>query len=278
VNLEPRSGFGVGQSIRNTRGSAGQASASEHPERLDWRSHGLLASARSHRLARMTGRTEADCRALLGVMLVDDHAIERQGLCALIEARPDMKVIAEAGDAREALRLMASANPDVVITETLMPHMTGAELTSRLRRSHPGIRVIALTRNDEPERVLEMVQAGVAAYLVKSATLDDLVAAVRSVSNGRCVLGTHALSAVLRDYVQRCRDSRRPSSVSLTARQREVLMLIAEGYSNRSIGEQLGLCPGTIYAHRRNIMRKLDMHTVADLVKHAIRVGLGSLE
>lgn len=213
------------------------------------------------------------------VGLVDDHAIERQGLRALIDAQPDMAVVIEAHDGLEALHLIAEAKPDVVITETIMPQMNGLELTGQLLRRYPDMKVVALTRNERRDCVLRLVQAGASAYLLKTVTATELVEAVRTVCSGGRVLQPPALEAVLHDYLQRCNDpgAHAPAD-ELTAREREVLKLIAEGYSNQQIAALLCLSRKTVETHRGNVMEKLDLHKVTDLVKYAIREGLVTVE
>ena len=212
------------------------------------------------------------------VGLVDDHAIERQGLRALVDAQPDMEVVAEACDGVEALACMDSAAPDVVITETNMPRMSGVELIGRLQRRHPHVKVIALTRQERSESMLRVVQVGVSAYLAKTVSSDELLDAVRTVCDGGRVLDPHALDAVLRDYAQRCRETEGRSPSALTAREREVLTLVAEGHSNQEIADLLRLSRKTVEVHRHNLMLKLGIHRAADLVKHAIREGLVVLD
>ena len=170
------------------------------------------------------------------VALVDDHAIERQGVRSLLDAQPDMAVVAEAADGLEALHLIAQSQPDVVITETVMPRMNGLELTGQLLRRYPDLKVVALTRNERRDCLLRLVQAGASGYLLKTVSTSELVAAVRTVVNGGRALQPPALEAVLQDYVQRVNDpgARRPPD-DLTAREREVLKLIAEGHTNQEI-------------------------------------------
>jgi DNA-binding NarL/FixJ family response regulator len=212
------------------------------------------------------------------VGLVDNHAIERQGLRALIDAQPDMEVVAEACDGAEALAFMDSAAPDVVITESNMPRMNGVELIGRLGRRYPHVKVVVLTRHARSESMLRAVQAGVSAYLPKTVSSGDLLGAVRTVRDGGRVLDPHALDVVLRDYAQRCQNAEGQGPKELTAREREVLTLVAEGNSNQEIADLLRLSRKTVEVHRRNLMLKLDIHRAADLVKHAIREGLVVLD
>jgi len=213
------------------------------------------------------------------VLLVDDHAIERQGVRSLLEVQPDVCVVGEAGDGLEALPLVGSCHPDVVITETIMPRMNGLELTGQILRRYPDLKVLVLTRNEREDCVLRLVQAGAGGYLQKTVESADLVAALRAIMSGGRVLQPKALEAVLDDYLQRVREpTARRDSVELTAREREVLKLIAEGNTNQDIADLLCLSRKTVETHRSNIMDKLGMHKVTDLVKHAIREGLVGLD
>ena len=213
------------------------------------------------------------------VALVDDHAIERQGLRALIDAQPDMQVVAEACDGLEALHHIGASHPHVVITETVMPEMNGLELTGLVLRRYPDTKVIALTRNERRDCVLRLVQAGASAYLLKTVSAAELLDAVRTVCAGGRVLQPRALETVLQDYMQRCQEApaRLAAAEELTPREREVLKLIAEGHSNQQIATLLSLSRKTVETHRGNIMEKLDLHKVTDLVRYAIREGIVSL-
>ncbi len=212
-------------------------------------------------------------------MLVDDHAIERQGVRALLDALPDITVVAEAGDGLEALPLVGALSPDVVVTETIMPRMNGLELTGQLLKRYPNLKIVVLTRNEREDCVLRLVQAGAGGYLLKTVDGDDLVAAVRAVMSGGRVLQPKALEAVLDDYLHRVNEpSARRSAAELTAREREVLKLIAEGLTNQDVAELLCLSRKTVETHRGNVMDKLNLHKVTDLVKYAIREGLVGLD
>ena len=217
--------------------------------------------------------------AEIRVLLVDDHAIERQGVRALLDAEPDITVVGEAGDGLEALSLAGSCAPDLIITETIMPRMNGLELTGQVLRRYPRLKVLALTRNDRKDCVLRLVQAGATGYLLKTVTTDELVSAVRAVVDGGRVLQPKTLEVVLKDYVQRVGETHpRRAADELTAREREVLKLVAEGNTNQDIAELLCLSRKTVETHRGNVMDKLDLHKVTDLVKYAIREGLTGLE
>ena len=227
----------------------------------------------------LEGRNVSATVHTIRVGLVDDHAIERQGLRALIEAESDMQVVAEAPNGLEALRLIGRAKPHVVITETIMPHMNGLELTGQLLKSDPDVKVIALTRNERRDCVLRLVQAGACGYLLKTVSSAELVAAIRTVCDGGRVLQPPALDAVLQDYLLRCHEpSGTISFAELTAREREVIKLVADGHSSQEIAVLLRLSRKTVETHRRNIMDKLGVHKVTDLVKYAVREGLVALD
>ena len=180
------------------------------------------------------------------VLLVDDHAIERQGVRSLLDAQPDIRVVAEAGDGLEALPLVGQCHPDVVVTETIMPRMNGLELTGQLLRRYPDLKVLVLTRNDREDCVLRLVQAGAGGYLLKTVDRADLLAALRAVVLGGRVLH-RAPECVLDDYMQRVREpTARRYAVELTPREREVLKLIAEGNTNQDIAELLCLSRKTV--------------------------------
>ncbi len=216
--------------------------------------------------------------AVIRVLLVDDHAIERQGVRALLDSQPDIVVVAEAGDGLEALPLVGTSSPDVVVTETIMPRMNGLELTEEILRRYRRVKVLALTRNDRRDCVLRLAQAGATGYLLKTVTADELAGAVRTVMRGGRVVRPRALEAVLSDSLRHAVDpyAYRVDDV-LTPREREVLKLIAEGHTNHDIADLLCLSRKTVETHRGNIMDKLDVHKATDLVKYAIREGLVGL-
>jgi DNA-binding NarL/FixJ family response regulator len=213
------------------------------------------------------------------ILLVDDHAVEREGVRALLEAEPDMQVVGEAGDGMDALSHVGSCKPDVIVTETVMPRMNGLELTTHVLQRYPTVKVVVLTRNERRDCLLRLVQAGATGYLLKTSTGADLVAATRAAASGGRILQPAALEAVLADYLQRVNEPELHVAVDeLTAREREVLKLIAEGNTNQEIADLLYLSRKTVETHRGNIMEKLDMHKVTDLVRYAIREGLVSLD
>jgi DNA-binding NarL/FixJ family response regulator len=215
---------------------------------------------------------------IIRVGLVDDQTLVRQGLRLLIDAQPDMEVVAEAGDGPEALSAVVPVGAHVAIIETETPRVNEVELVDQLRLRSPNVQVIVLTRREGYHDVPRLVQAGVAAYLSKIVSAGDLLTAVRTVHGGGRVFEPRALDAVLRDYARRCHMAGASWSSGLTARERQVLRLVAEGHTNRETAELLRLSHKTVEAHRRNLMAKLGVHQATELVRHAIREGLVVLD
>ena len=214
----------------------------------------------------------------IGVLLVDDDAVVRKSLRELIDAQADMQVAGEAADCAAALRRMSTDCVDVVVVEALLPGMAACGLVDEVARRDRATGVIVLTRSERNDDVLRLVQAGASAYLRKSVSSDELLAAVRSVASGGHALEQEALDAVLSDYCLRCRNTSEPRLSPLTLREKEVLTLVAEGHSTKEIAAELCLSHKTVEVHRRRIMDKLDLHKVADLVRYAVREGLVGLD
>lgn len=211
------------------------------------------------------------------VLVVDDHAVVREGVAALLRAEPDVEVVGEAADGETGVRLAAELAPDVVVMDIGLPDLTGVEATRRLRALRPGIRVLALTVYEKDEYLEEMLRAGAAGYVLKKAAARDLVAAIRRVHRGEVALDPEmATGYVLRRSLESAPPAPPPAPprTSLSEREREVLRLIAEGYTNREIGRQLEISEKTVQTHRANIMSKLRVHNTAELLKEARRLGL----
>ena len=208
------------------------------------------------------------------ILLVDDHPMMRDGLRRVIEEQPRLEVVGEAGDGRSAMELAAELEPDVAL-----PGLGGIEATRRLTADHPGIRVVALSLHDDRRYVLEMLRAGATAYLVKTSASDQLIQAIRAVVAGQAFLSPEVASGIIELANGRQPGPRDSSAAAtLSPRQREVLRLLADGKSSKEIAGELGLATRTVESHRREISRRLDLHSVAELVKYAIREGLTSLE
>jgi two-component system NarL family response regulator len=209
------------------------------------------------------------------VLLVDDHAILREALRLMLEQAGDIEVVAEAGDGQAALDLAARIDPDVIVMDAAMPVLSGAEATRRILRKNPKAKVLALTAYTDKRFVTEMMNAGALGYVTKTAAGDKLLEAIRTTAQGQPYLCPE-VSAVLLDSMRSAGSVKAQSKTLLGRREREVLGLLAEGKSSPEIGKQLHIAPSTVDVHRRNIMRKLDLHSVAELTKYAIREGLTS--
>lgn len=213
------------------------------------------------------------------VLLADDHTIVRKGLRSLLDAEHDIKVVGEAENGREAMEKAETLRPDIIVMDHTMPVLNGLEATRQIRQRSPDIQVLILTMHTNEEYVFQFLQAGAAGYLVKESAPDELVTAIHAVRRGESFLSPAVSRTVIDEYVRRVQDVAIPDSYSqLTPREREILQLIAEGYSNREIGEQLVISAKTAAVHRANIMQKLDLHNMADLTKFAIRKGIITLE
>ena len=210
------------------------------------------------------------------ILLVDDHRLFRDGLRPLLARQPDMEVVGEAGDGREALRLVADLAPDLVLMDVSMPGMDGLQATRAILAAHPTVRVVILTMHADRAFVAEALKAGAVGYLLKEAPFADLVLALRKVHAGRLQLTPSIAEMVVADYVLLARGEGIVAS-PLSDREREVLRHIAGGLSTKEIAFQLGVSVKTVETHRKQIMDKLDLRSVADLTKYAIREGLSSL-
>jgi two-component system response regulator NreC len=213
------------------------------------------------------------------LLLVDDHEIVRAGLRMLFLAEPDMEIVGEAGSGTDAIRAVAELHPDVVLMDVAMPGMNGIEATRRIKSAHPEMAILALTMYEEEQYFFEMLNAGASGYIPKRAAPDDLVSAIRVVSQGNVFLYA-SLARFLLHEVLPAHDAKADASESeeLTPREREVLTHIAEGKTNREIADVLVISPKTVDRHRENIMQKLNLHSRVDLVKYAISRGLIQVE
>jgi two-component system, NarL family, response regulator NreC len=204
------------------------------------------------------------------ILLADDHSVVRQGFRRILESQPDMEIVGEAGNGREAIENATQLLPDVVVMDVAMPELNGIEATRRLTAASPRTRVLALSMHKDAVYVREILRAGARGYLLKDAIDADLLAAVRAVAKGEGYLSPAIADAVLTDYRQHVSD---PIDL-LTSREREVLQLIAEGKTNKEVAVTLKLSVYTVDAHRGRIMEKLNLHSTGELVRFAVRKGL----
>ena len=204
------------------------------------------------------------------ILLADDHAVVRQGFRMILEAQADMEIVGEAGNGREAVELTEKLRPDVVVMDVAMPELNGIEATRRVTGSAPHARVIALSMHKDSVYVREVLRAGARGYLLKDSVAGDLVTAVRAVAKGEGYLSPAVSDAVLDDYRRHVTD---PIDL-LTSREREVLQMLAEGKTNKEVATVLNLSVYTVDAHRGRIMEKLNLHSINELVRFAVRNGL----
>jgi len=212
----------------------------------------------------------------LRLALVDDHAILREALRMMLSAEADIEVVGEAGNGRDGIALARDLHPDIMVFDVGMPDMNGIEATATIVHRWPEIKVISLSTHADRRFVTEMIKAGASGYVLKSAASTELLRAIRAVAQGQSYLCAEVASAVMASVTgdaQR-RGQGRPE---LTFREREVLKLLAEGLRTPAIAERIHAAPSTVDVHRRNLMRKLDLHTVAELTRYALRQGLTEL-
>ena len=210
------------------------------------------------------------------VLLADDHAVLRAGLRMLINAQPDMEVIAEASNGEDAARLAREVGPDIVLMDITMPGAGGIDATARIRRESPAVRVLALTMHDDPTYLRSILAAGAAGYVVKRAADAELLSAIRATHRGE----TYLAPSLARDMVQEVlgRKVRKGNAQvpgdTLSEREREVLRLVAQGHTNQEIADRLFISAKTVATYRARLMEKLDLKTRADLVRYALSIGL----
>lgn len=207
------------------------------------------------------------------VLVVDDHAMFRQGICALLRYYEDFEVAGEAEQGREAIEKVRELSPQVVLMDIAMPIMGGLEATRRIQKEAPNTKVLVLTQYDDSEYVLSLVRSGARGYISKTATASELVSAIRAVNAGEFFLYPSAAKTVVEEYLRRVGGEKNGYD-RLTSREREILQLVAEGHTNREIADRLVIGVKTVLRHRTNIMEKLGFHNRTELIKYAISKGL----
>ena len=212
------------------------------------------------------------------ILLADDHKITREGLVSLISKQQDMEVVGEAENGREAVGLAKDLRPDVVIMDVSMPGLNGIEATKQILSEDENVKVIALSMHSDNLFVSEMLKSGASGYMLKDCAFEELDRAIREVVGGNTYLSPTISWVVIEDYLRKLNKTDAGESGILSDREREVLQLLAEGQSMKQIGLKLFISAKTVETHRRQIMNKLDMYTVAELTKYAIRNGLTSLD
>jgi DNA-binding NarL/FixJ family response regulator len=214
------------------------------------------------------------------ILLADDHVLMRRGMRAWLQSMPQVEVVGEASDGREALHLIAKVQPDVVLMDIGMPSLNGLEVTLQVTKEFPQVRVLILSMHANEEYVVQALRAGASGYMLKDAEPEELEVALKAVSRGKTYLSPTVSHGVIGDYLRRIGASTKdtPQGVDvpslLTARQREVVQLIAEGQTTKQIAALLYISEKTVESHRLRLMRQLDIHDIAGLVRYAIRTGL----
>lgn len=215
---------------------------------------------------------------MLRILLVDDHAMMRDGLRSILERESDIEVVGETSSGREAVALARTLEPDVVLMDVAMKDMNGIEATRQIRKECPSVRVLGLSCHADSRYVSAMLEAGASGYVLKANAFDDLRRGLEAARLGKSYLCPDVTQAVVGASLHGGEPSLRPGEGALSPREREVLQLLAEGLSSPQIGKRLFVATATVETHRKNLMRKLDVHSVADLTKFAIRHGLTSLD
>lgn len=209
------------------------------------------------------------------ILLVDDHVVVRKGLRFILEREPDIEVIGEAGDGKQAVDLFDELSPDLVVMDIAMPRLSGIEATGHITKRQPAIGVIILSMYSDEEYIVRALAAGAKGYLLKDSAEEDLVAAVRSVSNGKPFFSPAIANMLLDDYRRQLHQRGLTDSYDLLSdREKEILYLIAEGKTNKEVAAILGISPYTVETHRNHLMQKLNLHNTAEIVLYAVRKKL----
>lgn len=209
------------------------------------------------------------------VLVADDHTIMREGVRLLLEAQPDIEVVGEAADGRQVLDLANQLHPDLVVMDIQMPNLSGLEATRKIKQDFPQVRILVLTMYESDDYFFQMLNAGASGYVVKKAASSDLIAAIRAVNRGGVFLYPSVAGQLVSDYLMRVKSGEEQSSYGgLTERERQVVKLIAEGYTNQAIADKLAISSNTVQTHRTRIMQRLKLHGRAELIQYAIRKGL----
>lgn len=212
------------------------------------------------------------------ILIADDHRIVREGIRTLLASEPDIEVIAEAEHGREAVKLAIENKPDITVMDIRMPELNGIEAIKKIRRELPDARIIVLSMHSEHDFILKTFQAGAFAYLLKDCAAQELVMAIRRVHQGKKYISEDISDVILQDFVSNSRADDEYTETQLSDREKEVLQLLTEGKSTKEMADILFISGKTVESHRKNIMQKLQLFSLPELTKYAVRTGLTSLE
>ncbi len=209
------------------------------------------------------------------ILLADDHVVIRSGLRMIIEKNDDFQVVGEADDGRQAVSLAAQLKPDVIVMDVAMPNLNGIDATRQILADHPQIAVLVLSMNSDETYILRALKSGAKAYLLKDSAEADLIRAIRAVREGKSFFSPAVSRTLLEDYVRQLeRRGEEDTYELLSAREREILQLIAEGKSNKEVANLLHLSLHTVETHRTHILQKLNLHSIPELILYAVRKGI----
>lgn len=210
---------------------------------------------------------------MLQVLLVEDHEIVREGVRLLVESQDDMNVVGEAANGEVAVKIVGELAPDIILMDVSMPELNGLKATKRIKKNHPEIKILALTRHTDDGYIQQLIQAGANGYVLKQSAPNELINAIRAVADGKAYLDPALTEKIMGGYLRQSTARQNAAKVHLTDRETEVIRLIAWGYSNKEIAGQIQLSVKTVEAHKANAMRKLGISSRIDIVRYAILQG-----
>jgi len=215
---------------------------------------------------------------MIRILIADDHQLLIDGLRPLLERQPNVEVVGVARDGLEAADLARDQKPDIILLDISMPRLNGVDAARRILREQPGIKVIMLSMHDDQRFIKESLRVGARGYILKESAASEVIAAIKAVQNGELFFSKSVREQVLREYVEGIRDGEGAAESPLSGREREVLQILAEGKSTKDAASMLNISVKTVESHRKQIMDKLNLHSIAELTKYAIREGLTQLD